>query len=152
MPCWSRGIGWERSTIQDNPSSDSQAQTVPRNHHDTDSSVLHGLIVDAGTTSTVMRQSHLRSRWTQISHSTSSSTWRRSREPDIPMLKSTLVETLRALFRKLGYSERVAEFLTSTLRPSSVNLYETHWQSFVSYCQHFQSSQSAVLPLSGVTV
>ena len=156
-PVESEGNGLCLSTIQDDPSSDSQAQTVPRNHHDTDSSVLHGLIMDAGTTSTVMRQSHLRSRRTQISHSTSSSTWRRSRQPDIPMLKSTCVETLKSFIQKAGIYRaccRVHDIDIKTI------FHQFIWDTLATFCvilsieehKHFQSSQSALLQLSGIVV
>ena len=52
-------------------------------------------------------------------HSTGSSSQQRSQDPDLPLLISTCVENLRALFRKLGYSECFSELMTSTLRPSS---------------------------------
>ena len=47
---------------------------------------------------------------------------------------ASCMENLKALFDKLRYDERVSEIMTLTLRLSLINLYETHWQRFVSYC------------------
>ena len=58
----------------------------------------------------------------QVSTSVSgrSSTWRRSRELDLPLLQPTRMETLKVLFRKLGHSEGAAQLMI-TLRPSSIH-------------------------------
>ena len=53
--------------------------------------------------------------------------------PDLTLVKPSCIETLRALFWKLGYAERVSELMTLALRPSWINLYENHWQWFVLY-------------------
>ena len=50
-------------------------------------------------------------------------------------LKSTRLATLKGLFVKLGYSRRVAERMSTNLRPSSIGCYESHWSRFVEYCQ-----------------
>ena len=58
------------------------------------------------------------------SHSERASTqWRRC-DTDLPVIKPSCVEALRALFRTLGYIGYVAERMMSTSRPSSINLYE----------------------------
>ena len=53
-----------------------------------------------------------------------------AQKPDI-----TSLETLKALFRSLGHSQRVAELMTQTLWHSSLEVYEGHWKYFVAYCR-----------------
>ena len=62
------------------------------------------------------------------SHSNRAASRWRSREPHLQLVKSSCVETLRALLRKLGYTKHVAEPMTSTFRPSSINLYKNQMQ------------------------
>ena len=118
MQCQSHGTGWEQCTlshyIQDDPSSNSQTQTVPFYHFDLVGSVLIGRILDAGATTVDTRQTHSCSGQEQTSHSTRSSTRWMPQEPDLTLLKPTCVETMRALFKKLFYSEHASELMTST--------------------------------------
>ena len=51
------------------------------------------------------------------------------------MLKPTRLEALKVLFKKFGYDDRASQIMTSTLRPSSINFYESHWQRFVEFCR-----------------
>ena len=48
---------------------------------------------------------------------------------------SKRLATLKGLFVKLGYSRRVAECMSTNLRPSSIGCYESHWSRFVEYCR-----------------
>ena len=65
------------------------------------------------------------------------------------MLKPTHLETLKALFKKLGYDDRASQIMTSTLRPPSINLYESHWQRFVEFCRQKKTHVFQV-PMSGM--
>ena len=60
---------------------------------------------------------HVRDKQKLLTHSSHSSNRWRSQNPDLPVLKSSPVETLKALYRKLGYDSvfRVSELMTSTL-------------------------------------
>ena len=102
---------------------------------DTVSSILARCLMDAGTSPAGSRQTNTSRRRVSTSVSGRSSIWWRSREPDLPLLLPTRMETLKALFRKLGHSEHAARLMTSTLRPSSIHLYENHWQPFVIHWQ-----------------
>ena len=57
------------------------------------------------------------------------------RDKTLPTLKSTRLATLKGLFVKLGHSRRVAERMSTNLRPSSIGCYESHWSRFVEYCR-----------------
>ena len=69
------------------------------------------------------------------SYSRSSAAKRSRRDKTLPTLKSTRLATLKGLFVKLGYSRRVAECMSTNLRPSSIGCYESHWSRFVEYCR-----------------
>ena len=82
--------------IQSHPNRDNQTQTVSDSHHDLHSSVPNGCIVDAGATTAIAGHSH--SRVSDTSHSNRSSNQWRGWELDLPLLKSSRLETLKALF------------------------------------------------------
>ena len=69
------------------------------------------------------------------SYSRSSAAKRSRWDKTLPTLKSTRLATLKGLFVKLGYSRRVAECMSTNLRPSSIGCYESHWSRFVEYCR-----------------
>ena len=54
----------------------------------------------------------------------------------LPALKSSRLETLRAILMNKGHSRRAAEVMTQYLRESSQIVYEGHWKRFVTYCQN----------------
>ena len=58
------------------------------------------------------------------------------RNQTLPALKSSCVETLRAIFMNKGHSRRAAEVMTQYLRESSPIVYEGHWKCFVTYCRN----------------
>ena len=113
-------------TIQDDPSSVSQAQTIPCNHHGLTGTVSHGRIMDARAPSTSTVHAFSCSWRSDITHSTGASFWRRSRELDVPLLKPTCVENFDSIIQKAGIFR--ASELMAFLRPSSVSLYETRGQ------------------------
>ena len=90
---------------------------------------------NAGASTALPGQTNSCSRRSETSNSCHSSNRRSHREPDLPVLKPTCLATLKALFKKLGYDDRASQIMTSTLRHSSINLYESHWQRFVDFCR-----------------
>ena len=53
----------------------------------------------------------------------------------LPTLGPSRVASLTKIFVAKGHSRRAAGFMVKSLRPSSINLYESHWAAFVRYCQ-----------------
>ena len=60
---------------------------------------------------------------------------RGQRNQTLPALKSSCVETLRAIFMNKGHSRGTAEVMTQYLRESSRIVYEGRWKRFVTYFQ-----------------
>ena len=63
------------------------------------------------------------------------STGRISAQAELPFLGPTRVAALIRIFISKGHSKRVSEFMVKNLRPSSINVYESHWKTFVNYCR-----------------
>ena len=61
---------------------------------------------------------------------------RGQRRQTLMALKSSRVETLRAIFMNKGHSRRAAEVMTRYLRESSRIVYEGDWKRFVTHCQN----------------
>ena len=57
------------------------------------------------------------------------------RESSLPTVKSTRVETLRAIMRAKGHSREAANMMSRRLRESSQQVYESHWSRFVAFCR-----------------
>ena len=53
----------------------------------------------------------------------------------LPAIKSTRLETLRAILRAKGHSRKAAHMMSRSLRDSSLQMYESHWARFVSFCR-----------------
>ena len=53
----------------------------------------------------------------------------------LPALGPTRVASLTKIFVAKGHSKRAAEFMVKSLRPSLINLYESHWAALTRYCQ-----------------
>ena len=124
------------STVQNDPSGISQVTSVSFTHdHTVRSSIPFRCLMDAGISPAGLRQINISRRRVSTAISGRSSNRRRSREPDLPLLQPTCMESLKVLIRKLDHSECAAQLMTFTLKPSSIHLYENHWQSFVIYCQ-----------------
>ena len=56
------------------------------------------------------------------------------RDSSLPTVKSTCVETLRAILRAKGHSREAAN-MSRCLRESSQQVYESHWSRFVAFCR-----------------
>ena len=57
------------------------------------------------------------------------------RDSSLPTVKSTCVETLRAILRGKGHSREAANMMSRCLRESSQQVYESHWSRFVAFCR-----------------
>ena len=62
---------------------------------------------------------------------------RRRGDRDLSLLavKSTCVETLRAILRAKRHSREAARMMSRSLRESSLQVYESHWARFVALCR-----------------
>ena len=63
------------------------------------------------------------------------SDWQGDRDSSLPAVKSSRVETLRAILVAKGHSQEAAEMMSRSLRESSLHMYESHWARFVSFCR-----------------
>ena len=61
------------------------------------------------------------------------------RDSSLPAIKSTRVETLRAILRAKGHSREAAHMMSRSLRDSSLQMYESHWARFVLFCRSKRS-------------
>ena len=59
----------------------------------------------------------------------------RDRNSSLPAVKSSRVETLRAILRAKGHSREAANMMSRCLRESSQQVYESHWSRFVAFCR-----------------
>ena len=59
----------------------------------------------------------------------------RDRDSSLPAVKSSRVETLRAILRAKGHSREAANMMSRCLRESSQQVYESHWSRFVAFCR-----------------
>ena len=128
------GNGVRLPTIQDAAGCPQQDPQVSQPVGDLNSSTPDVSIMDARAIRAVSLSSNTTGR-ASTSYSRSSAAKRSRRDKTLPTLKSTRLATLKGLFVKLGYSRRVAECMSTNLRPSSIGCYESHWSRFVEYCQ-----------------
>ena len=127
------GNGVRLPTIQDAAGCSQQDPHVERRTRDRSGSSHNVSIIDARATRAVSVSSHSTGR-PSTSHA-SSVAQRSRRDQTLPSFKSTRLATLKGLFVKLGYSRRVADQMSTNLRPSSIGCYESHWSRFVEYCR-----------------
>ena len=128
------GNGVRLPTIQDAAGCPQQDPQVSQPVGDLNSSTPDVSIMDARAIRAVSLSSNTTWR-ASTSYSRSSAAKRSRRDKTLPTLKSTRLATLKGLFVKLGYSRRVAECMSTNLRPSSIGCYESHWSRFVEYCR-----------------
>ena len=60
---------------------------------------------------------------------------RGDRDSSLPTVKSTRVETPRAIMRAKGHSKEAANMMSRCLLESSQQVYESHWSRFVAFCR-----------------
>ena len=63
------------------------------------------------------------------------SVWQGDRDSSLPAVKSSRVETLRAILVAKGHSWEAAEMISRSHRESSLHVYESHWGRFVHFCR-----------------
>ena len=137
------GNGVRLTTIQDAAGCPQQDPQVSQPVGDLNSSTPDVSIMDAGAIRAVSLSSNTTGR-ASTSYSRSSAAKRSHRDKTLPTLKSTRLATLKGLFVELGYSQRVAECMSTNLRPSSIGCYESHWSRFAEYCRRKHLKQHAI--------
>ena len=114
--------------IQDGPSSSAEDRSVTRSQGDFDRSTATGSIVVSGVDGSVPRRSDpaVRRR-SRPADSRRFDRWRGDQDSSIPAVKSTRVETLRAILKAKGHSREAANMMSRCLQESSLQVYESHW-------------------------
>ena len=122
--------------IQDGPASSAEDRSITRSAGDTDRSTATGSIMVSRADAPSPRRpgSPVRGR------SRPADTRRvhvRGRDWDssLPAVKSSRVETFRAILRAKGHSREAANMMSRCLRESSQQVYESHWSRFVAFCR-----------------
>ena len=107
--------------IQDGPSSSAEDRSVTRSHGDFDRSTATGSVVVSGVDGSVPRRSDpaIRRR-SRPADSRRLDRRRGDRDSSLPAVKSTRVETLRAILRAKGHSREAANMMSRCLRESSL--------------------------------
>ena len=110
--------------IQDGPSSTAEDRSVTRSQGDFDRSTATGRVVVSGVDgrSRPANSRRLDRRWGD-------------RDSSLPAVKSTRIETLRAILRAKGHSREAANMMSRCLRESSLQVYESHWSRLVAFCR-----------------
>ena len=122
--------------IQDGPASSAEDRSITRTAGDTDRSTATGSIMVSRADGPNPRRpgSPVRGRSrpadTRRVHERG-----RDRNSSLPAVKSSRVETLRAILRAKGHSREAANMMSRCLRESSQQVYESHWSRFVAFCR-----------------
>ena len=122
--------------IQDGPASSAEDRSITRTAGDTDRSTATGSIMVSRADGPNPRRpgSPVRGRSrpadTRRVHGRG-----RDRNSSLPAVKSSRVETLRAILRAKGHSREAANMMSRCLRESSQQVYESHWSRFVAFCR-----------------
>ena len=122
--------------IQDGPASSAEDRSITRTAGDTDRSTATGSIMVSRADGPNQRRpgSPVRGRSrpadTRRVHGRG-----RDRNSSLPAVKSSRVETLRAILRAKGHSREAANMMSRCLRESSQQVYESHWSRFVAFCR-----------------
>ena len=121
--------------IQDGHSSTAEDRSVTRSEGDFDCSTLTGSVVVSRVDGSLPRRSDPAARRGSRPADTRRLDGRRGdRDLSLPTVKSTRVETLRAILRVKGHSREAAN-MSRCLRESSRQVYESHWSRFVAFCR-----------------
>ena len=122
--------------IQDGPSSTAEDRSVTRSGGDFDRSNATGSIMVPRVDGPIPRKSdpavHRRSTPADARRLDGR---RGDRDSSLPTVKSTRVETLRAILRAKGHSREAANMMSRCLQESSQQVYESHWSRFVAFCR-----------------
>ena len=122
--------------IQDGPSSSAEDRSVTRSQGDFDRSTATVSVVVSRVDGSVPRRSdpavHRRLR---PADSRRLDRRQGDRDSSLPAIKSTRVETQRAILWAKGHSREAANMMSRCLRESSLQVYESHWSRFVAFCR-----------------
>ena len=122
--------------FQDGPASSAEDRSITRTAGDTDRSTATGSIMVSRADGPNPRRpgSPVRGRSrpadTRRVHGRG-----RDRNSSLPAVKSSRVETLRAILRAKGHSREAANMMSRCLRESLQQVYESHWSRFVAFCR-----------------
>ena len=122
--------------IQDGPASSAEDHSITRTAGDTDRSTATGSIMVSRADGPNPRRpgspvgGRSRPADTRRVHGRG-----RDRDSSLPAVKSSRVETLRAILRAKGHSREAANMKSRCLRESSQQVYESHWSRFVAFCR-----------------
>ena len=137
---WTLGQGEGPSVrlpaIQDGPSSTAEDRSVTRSGGDFDRSTATGSIMVPRVDGPIPRRSNPAVRRRSRPADARRLDGRRGdRDSLLPTVKSTRVETLRAILRAKGHSREAANMMSRCLREPSQQVYESHWSRFVALCR-----------------
>ena len=122
--------------IQDGPASSAEDRSITRSAGDTDRSTATGSIMVPRADGPIPRRLDSAVRRRSRPADTRGVHGRgRDRDSSLPAVKSSRVETLRAILRAKGHSREAASMMSRCLRESSQQVYESHWSSFVVFCR-----------------
>ena len=122
--------------IQDGPASTAEDRSVTRSGGDFDRSTATGSIMVPRADGPIPRRSDPTVRRRSRPTDTRRLDGRRGdRDSSLPTVKSSRVETLRAILRAKGHSREAANIMSRCLRESSQHVYESHWSRFVAFCR-----------------
>ena len=122
--------------IQDGPSSSAEDRSITRSAGDTDRSTATGSLMVPRADGPIPRipNSAVRRRSRPVDtrgvHGRGL-----DRDSSLPAVKSSRVETLRAILRAKGHSREAASMMSRCLQESSQQVYESHWSRFVTFCR-----------------
>ena len=122
--------------IQDGSASSAEDRSITRTAGDTDRSTATGSIMVSRADEPNPRRpgSPVRGR-SRPAHTRRVHGRGRDRNSSLPAVKSSRVETLRAILRAKGHSREAANMMSRCLRESSQQVYESHWSRFVAFCR-----------------
>ena len=124
--------------IQDGSSSSAEDRSVTRSQGDSDHSTATGSVMVSGVDGSVPRRSDPAfRRGSRAADSRRFDGRWGDGHSSLLAVKSTRMETLRAILRAKGHSREAARMMSSSLRDSSLQVYESHWARFVSFCRSF---------------
>ena len=121
---------------QDVPPSSAKDRSVTRRQGDSDRSTATGSFMVSGVDGSGTGRSNPAVRWgSSFADSRRFDRRRGDRDSSLPAVKSTRVETLRAVLRAKGHSREAAHMMSRSLHDSLIQVYESHWARFMAFCR-----------------
>ena len=122
--------------IQDGPASSAEDRSITSSAGDSDRSTATGSIMVPRVDGPIPRRPDSAVRGRSRPADTRRVHGRgHDRDLSLPAVKSSCVETLRAILRAKGHSREAANMMSKCLRESSQQVYESHWSRFVAFCR-----------------